>query len=74
MTSIISYEEIKNFYEEFKKNPPADGFTKFYKEFSYMKTLIEMAKNQGLKEEAEQYEKIQKNAVSELEKLGYKFI
>lgn len=74
MTSIITYDEMKNFYEKFKQNPPEDEFTKFYKEFSYMKNLIEMAKHQGLKEEAEQYEKIQKNAVSELEKLGYKFI
>ena len=65
---------MKNFYEEFKKNSPQDEFTKYYKEYSYAKSLIDFAKQQNLKEDMLKYEQIQKNAVEQLQNLGYKFI
>ena len=74
MTSIITYEQQKNFYEEFKKNPPKDEFNRYYKEFLYMKNLIELAKKENLKDEIKEYEKIQKDTMEQLKKLGYKFI
>ena len=74
MTTIITYEEMKNLYSEFKKNPPEDEFEKYYQEYSHAKSLIEFAKNQRLDKDVLEYEKVQKNAMEELKKLGYKFI
>ena len=74
MTSIITYEQMKNFYSEFKKNPPQDEFNRYYKEYSYTKSLVELAKAEDLKTEAKVYEQIQKNAMEQLKKLGYNFI
>ena len=73
MTSIINYEQMKKFYKEFKKNPPKDEFTKYYKEYTFAKSLIEFAKKRELKKDVLEYEKIQKNAVEQLKNLGYKF-
>lgn len=73
MTTIITYEQMKNFYEEFKKNLPEDEFNRYYKEFSYMKNLIKLAQKENKKKDIEEYKKIQKKDIEELKKLGYKF-
>ena len=72
MTTIVTYEQMKNFYNEFKKNPPQDNFIKHYKEFSFMKSLIEYAKKQGLEEDVFEYQKIQKESAEKLISMGYK--
>ena len=69
-----NYDKMKEFYSEFKNNPPEDKFTRYYKEYSFMNSLIEFAKKQGLEKDVFEYEKIQKSAVENLKKLGYKFI
>lgn len=72
MTSIITYEQMKNFYNEFKKNPPQDAFMRSYKEFTFMKGLIEFAKKQGLDDDVFEYQKIQKESAQNLRNMGYK--
>lgn len=74
MTTIITYEQMKAFYNNFKNNLPDDLFTRYYNEFSFMKSLIQFAKKQGLEKDVFEYQKIQDQAVEELKKLGYKFI
>ncbi|MBQ4077649.1 hypothetical protein IJD15_00510 [bacterium] len=71
MTSIMTYEQVKNFYEDFKNNLPKDDFTRYYKEVSFMRTLIEFAKKQGLKEDVFEYKKIEETATKKLRDLGY---
>ena len=72
MTSIITYEQMKNFYSEFKNNPPQDAFIKNYKEYTFMKSLIEFAKNKGLDNDVFEYKKIQKESAENLRNMGYK--
>ena len=74
MTSIANYEQLKKFYKNFQKNLPKDEFTRYYKEYSFAKSLIEFAKNQKLDKDVLEYEKVQKNAMEKLKKLGYKLV
>ncbi len=72
MTTIITYEQIKNSYNEFKKNPPKDSFMKYYKEYSFMKSLIEFATQKGLEKDVFEYTKIKNEAAQHLIDMGYK--
>ena len=71
MTSFISYEQMKLAYNDFKKNLPQDKFDRYYTEFSFMKTLIEFAKKQGLEKDVFEYKKVQKDAAQNLIDMGY---
>ena len=72
MTSIITYDQMKNSYKEFKNNLPKDNFMRYYKEFTFMKSLIEFTKRQGLEDDVFEYQKIQQESAQELRNMGYK--
>lgn len=72
MTTIITYEDVKNMYARFKSNLPQDKFTRYYKEFSFMSSLIDFAKKQNLEKDVFEYRKIQENAAQQLRDMGYK--
>ncbi len=71
MTSFITYEQLQKFYSEFKKNPPKDEFTRYYREYSFMKTLIDFAQKEGYEIDVKEYEKIKASAIKKLQELGY---
>lgn len=72
MTTIITYEQMKNFYEEFKQNLPEDKFLRYWREVELTRNLIKSAKKQGLEKDVFEYQKIQDEAVNQLRSLGYK--
>lgn len=71
MTSFITYEQVKLAYNDFKKNLPQDKFDRYYTEFSFMNSLIEFAKNQGLEKDVFEYKKIQEDAAKNLKDMGF---
>ncbi len=72
MTSIITYEQMKDFYSKFKDDLPKDPIIRYFKEYSFMNSLIEFAKKQGLEKDVFEYEKIKEIAAKELRALGCK--
>ena len=72
MTTFITYEQMKNFYQEFKNNPPKDKTARCLQELNFMKSLIDFAKKQGLKKDVFEYKKIQENAAQQLRDMGFK--
>lgn len=71
MTSIITYDQMKYFYEKFKQNLPKDKLERYYQEFTFMQNLINFAKKQGLEKDVFEYQKIQNAAIEQLKKLGH---
>lgn len=72
MTTVISYEQCKKNYEDFKKNLPEDQFARYYKELVMVRNLAKLAKTKGLKEDVFEYEKAEKEATKILTDMGYK--
>ncbi len=73
MTNILSYSEMQQMFEQFQKNLPQDSFTRYHREYTFTKSLIEFAKKQGLEDDVFQYQQIQKKDIEELKKLGYNY-
>ncbi len=71
MTTIITYSEIKNQYEKFKKNPPEDEFERWYLQYSFAKNLINFAKKQNLDKDIFEYNKVKDEAAQKLRDMGY---
>ena len=44
MIARPNYDELKNLYNEFKKNPPKQEFNRWLEEFKYSADLLEFAK------------------------------
>ncbi len=72
MTSIITYDQMKKFYQEFKNNPPADKFCRCLQELNFMRSLIDFAERQNLEKDVFEYKKIQEAAAQQLREMGYK--
>lgn len=72
MTSMVTYDQMKNFYENFKNDLPKDPVIRYFKEYSFMNSLIEFAKKQGLEADVFEYEKIKEAAAKQLRALGCK--
>jgi len=72
MLPQISYEELKNLYSEFKKNPPLQEFNRWLEEFRYSADLLEFAKKANLKEDIVEFTKAKKIAIKNLKKFGFK--
>ena len=74
MTSIITYEQIKDYYNKFKNNLPQDEFIRYYREYHFLKSLIEMSQKQNLKKDFKEYQEVQKNVIKHLNDMGYKLV
>ena len=72
MTTIITYEQMKEFYRQFKNNPQGDNVSRCIQELNFMKSLIEFAKKQGLNKDVFEYKKIQEETANKLRDMGYK--
>ncbi len=72
MTSIMTYEQMKNLYNDFKKDPPKDSYSKYVGELQHLRLLINTAKLKGLDEDVFNYQKSEQVAIDNLEKMGYK--
>ena len=72
MTTIISYEQCKKNYEDFKNNLPEDQFARYYKELVMVRKLAKLAKTKGLEKDIFEYEKAEKEAAKILTEMGYK--
>ena len=72
MTTIITYNEMKDLYGKFKQNPPEDKFYALYSEYKFMKSLIQLAKLNNMDKDLFEYRKIQEKTAEELRNMGYK--
>jgi len=71
MSSIITYEQLKNYYNEFKKNPPKDAYDRYASELRQVRNLIETAKLNGLEKDVFEYQKTEKAVIDKLTQMGY---
>ena len=71
MTSIQSYQEIKNYYEKFKNNLPEDTVSRLYEELMIVRNLIKTAKSQNLDIDTFEYQEIAKKNLKQLHDMGY---
>ena len=74
MTTYISFEEIKNIYDDFKKSLPEDKFERYYKELKILRSMISSAKNEGKDIDYNSLERIIKQNLAQLHLMGYKKI
>ena len=72
MTYIISFNELKNYYDKFKKALPEDTFSRLYEELKIVRGLINSAKLEGLKVDTFEYQKIAEENLKQLHDMGYK--
>lgn len=72
MTKIITYNEMKNSYKNFKNNLPEDEFDRWYGEYNFLNALIKFAKKQNLDKDTIEYTKLKEETAQKLRDMGYK--
>ena len=71
MQPELNYEELKSSYQKFLQNPPKNEFSRWYRDFMFLDSLIKFAQKANLNEDMFEYQQKRKVAYSKLHELGY---
>lgn len=73
MTISVSYEQLKQAFENFKLKHKEKDFDYYYITYSYMNSFIRFAESKNLSEDIELYKKIKKESAEKIREMGYNF-